>query len=1170
MKHQMFRRIVAGCLSALMLVMSPMSTVAGIGSSEFAVVKAGEAVATASEASPSQIEKEEAAFEQSREADGVIVTVKADPGVFPENAKLSVKIVSRAKDLKKVGEAVAKEQPKNIADQYVFDISVLVNGEEVEPDTAKGTVQVSFALAEVHDENSELEVFHVTEEEDGLVAESLEVEEEIVDNEDNAKRDEETVVTVETEGFSVYVVAFTYNDLAYTFGEGHEAKISEIMEAAGLTGEVEDAKISDDKALTLEKGENSADWVLKENKEFEDEKLTLTVNGKEYDVNLKDSGSTVIYWQVIPSTQTLVITMDDGVAYEACSGEFYADQEYNSAPWSSYTSSFKKVVIDTKYGTPAPHYMTNWFKNNDNITSADLRGLDTSNVTSFAELFKNCSDLTSVNLSGLDTSNATSFAGMFYYCSNLVNVNLSNLDTSKVTDMSSMFYNCMSLAAVDLSALDTDSVTDMSSMFYWCNSLESLDLSELSFASVTTVRYMFYHTIGLKTLDLSSFTTLSNVYVDGLFYESHVETLDLSGANTINWTKEYYYGYDPFYYTYYLQEVTLGPGWNNNYQLPTPSSSYVKGADGKWHTKAGGSFDPSQVTTNEGTVTFYSVFVKYKVQFNANGGTGSAAEKRVNSTETFALPGGSFSRKGYTLTGWKDNYNRTYSKTQTVGNLTTTQGDVITMYAQWTPITYKIAFNKNGGTGSTMTTKTATYDKALTLPSNTYKKTNYTFLGWNTKADGKGTTYKNKASVKNLAYASGKTITLYAVWGFSVTYKLNGGTNSKKNPSTMKKGASFTLQKPTKAGYTFGGWYTNSACSSSRKITALNSKTLKKNIVLYAKWTANTYTIKYNANGGKGSMASTKATYGKSLKLRANTLTRSGYKFIGWNTKKNGTGKSYSDKASVKNLTSASKGTVTLYAQWEKPLTTKVTLKTVTKTKYNKNTLTYSVSGSCTGVEVWRSTKSGSGYKLLGTTTSKTSCVDSSAEAGTTYYYKLRAYKTSNGRTQYAETYSGIKSVKTALKPSLGGKISGVYRGYVQLKVGNSGNKTLAVGGSKSGMNYGQFYPAGSSYVPAYLYNSSMSTKLSKQLISSGTWSYAYYKYSGYVVNYYTQSKCVMAFMIEYDDCSYAVAIDYYGNGLYQMPVGEEGVKLDSSNCRITLDGLEYTPDCDLDDLKEQ
>ena len=83
---------------------------------------------------------------------------------------------------------------------------------------------------------------------------------------------------------------------------------------------------------------------------------------------------------------------------------------------------------------------------------------------------------------------------------------------------------------------------------------------------------------------------------------------------------------------------------------------------------------------------------------------------------------------------------------------------------------------------------------------------------------------------------------------------------------------------------------------------------------LYAQWTGNNYTIVFNANEGTGTMANQSMIYGQATNLSANTFTRSGYAFIGWNTMANGSGTSYVDKANVGNL--ATQGQITLYAQW--------------------------------------------------------------------------------------------------------------------------------------------------------------------------------------------------------------------------------------------------------------
>ena len=236
-------------------------------------------------------------------------------------------------------------------------------------------------------------------------------------------------------------------------------------------------------------------------------------------------------------------------------------------------------------------------------------------------------------------------------------------------------------------------------------------------------------------------------------------------------------------------------------------------------------------------------------------------------------------------------------------------------------IKYDIKFDANGAKGgSTAAMSNRECGVSYTLTANGFTKTGYKFTGWNTKADGKGTSYKNGASVKDLTTKDGATVKLYAQWKivtYNIKYELNGGKNSSKNPTvyTMKT-KTIKLAKPTRKGYKFMGWYSDKKYKNQvKKITkgSTGDKTL------YAKWTANKYTIKFDGNGAKSGstkrMASVK--YGTKVKLTKNGFKRTGYEFTGWNTKKDGKGKTYKNKAAVKNLTTANGKTVTLYAQWK-------------------------------------------------------------------------------------------------------------------------------------------------------------------------------------------------------------------------------------------------------------
>ena len=121
-----------------------------------------------------------------------------------------------------------------------------------------------------------------------------------------------------------------------------------------------------------------------------------------------------------------------------------------------------------------------------------------------------------------------------------------------------------------------------------------------------------------------------------------------------------------------------------------------------------------------------------------------------------------------------------------------------------------------------------------------------------------------------------------------------------------------SLPTPVKTGYTFTGWYTSS--SNGNKISSNTKVTLKKDHYLYAHWTPNKFTIKFNGNGANGgAMNDLVCMYDQNCIIPANKFTRSDHNFIGWATTFNG-GVSYANGANIKNKYTG--GTIILYAKW--------------------------------------------------------------------------------------------------------------------------------------------------------------------------------------------------------------------------------------------------------------
>ena len=160
--------------------------------------------------------------------------------------------------------------------------------------------------------------------------------------------------------------------------------------------------------------------------------------------------------------------------------------------------------------------------------------------------------------------------------------------------------------------------------------------------------------------------------------------------------------------------------------------------------------------------------------------------------------------------------------------------------------------------------------------------------------------------------STGGWITVPAKRSFTVSYNANGGSGA---PGSQTKwyGENLTLSssKPTRTGYTFAGWNTSSNGSGTNYGSGATYSG-NSGMTLYAKWTANTWGVTYDANGGTGAPEKQVKTYGVDLTLSSTKPTRKDYNFLGWGTSASATTVSYA--AGAKYKTNAA---VTLYAIWE-------------------------------------------------------------------------------------------------------------------------------------------------------------------------------------------------------------------------------------------------------------
>ena len=187
------------------------------------------------------------------------------------------------------------------------------------------------------------------------------------------------------------------------------------------------------------------------------------------------------------------------------------------------------------------------------------------------------------------------------------------------------------------------------------------------------------------------------------------------------------------------------------------------------------------------------------------------------------------------------------------------------------------------------------------------------------------------------------SVTVPAWTSYTVSYNANGGSGAPSSQTKWKDQAlTLSSTKPTRTGYTFQGWATSA--SGSVAYAAGASYTANAAVTLYAVWKANTYTVKYNANGGTGAPGNQTKTYGVSLTLSSTKPTRTNYNFKGWGTSASATTVSYAAGAAY-----TANAAITLYAVWElaytKPRITNFSVKRCDSTGAVKEDGTYALVG---------------------------------------------------------------------------------------------------------------------------------------------------------------------------------------------------------------------------------
>lgn len=254
--------------------------------------------------------------------------------------------------------------------------------------------------------------------------------------------------------------------------------------------------------------------------------------------------------------------------------------------------------------------------------------------------------------------------------------------------------------------------------------------------------------------------------------------------------------------------------------------------------------------------------------------------------------------EGYTFDGWYEdsNYNKMISSIDS-----SRFGDIV-IYAKWISNIYSISYELYGGVNSEKNPISYAFGEGVDeffIPT----KDHYLFMGW----------FKEAEFVNQINYIESSAmgdLQLHAKWeamDYYIDFITNGGGLPEGTPTQFKYGVGIpSFATPVKIGYTFNGWFSEPELTN--EITSI-SITQAEDVTLYAKWTANTYNITYELDGGTNDSDNPAIIEFDSGAVTLKNPTKDGYRFVGWFDSAVG-----GNKVSI--ISDRYADDITLYARW--------------------------------------------------------------------------------------------------------------------------------------------------------------------------------------------------------------------------------------------------------------
>lgn len=346
------------------------------------------------------------------------------------------------------------------------------------------------------------------------------------------------------------------------------------------------------------------------------------------------------------------------------------------------------------------------------------------------------------------------------------------------------------------------------------------------------------------------------------------------------------------------------------------------------------------------------------LHFESNGGSGKMSDITIATDAKEKLSANAFTKTGYDFVGWAETENG--SKVYSDGDSYTMGTENATLYALWTPKTYKITYNLNGGQLAVQ--NKATYNiETSTFTLNNPTKRGYEFKGWSGS-----NLIGNENQVVSIEMGTYGELTFTANWTaieYSITYNLNEGTNNSANPKTYTIEQEVRLQDPERKGYKFSGWTNNGLISKD----SIGEKTFT------ASWEIIEYNIIYNLEGGTNDSSNPTKYNVNTPKITLKAPTKLGYKFIEW-----------TNGGIIEN---GSTGDKSFTVKWE-IVTYKITYNLDGGTNNKNNPAAYNVHDNITLAEPTKT-----GYKFIGWSDNGEIPVNSTGDKVFTANWEIIGYK---------------------------------------------------------------------------------------------------------------------------------------------------------------------------------